>query len=134
MPLQRVLRGRSLALATAVLLVLQAACGRMQTGGSSADDYVGVGFANQSRDHADVWVVAPDIPARRVGTVLEGETARLRVPRVYFTKGKISFYANLRYRDAVPGTDLFAVRPGEELRLRLPSDMKQIEVVRDSTP
>jgi hypothetical protein len=102
----------------------------MQSGAAPTDDYVAVGFANQSRDHADVWVVAPDIPARRVGTVLEGETARLRVPRVYFTKGKISFYANLRYRDKVPGTDLFSVKPGEELKLRLPSDMKEIEVVR----
>ena len=128
MPSLRSLRSPLVSLA--VLLLVLAGCGRMMTGGTSADDLVAVSFANESRDHADVWVVAPDIPARRVGTVLEGETARLRVPRVYFTKGQINFYANLRYRDVVPGTDLFPVSPGEQLKLRLPSDMKQIVVVR----
>jgi hypothetical protein len=112
-----------------VLLVLQTGCGRMMSG-PSADEFIAITFANESRDHADIWVVAPDIPAKRVGTVLEGETARLRVPRLYFSKGQINFYANLRGRDNVPGTDWFAARAGEKLRLRLPVDMKEIQVVR----
>ncbi len=129
MPLLRFSRRLAFALAAAIMLA-PAGCGRMQTGGSSSDDIVAVSFANESRDHADVFVVAPDLPAKRVGTVLEGETARLRVPRVYFTKGKISFYVNMRYRDVVPGTDMFTVTPTEQLKLRLPSDMKTVEVVK----
>jgi hypothetical protein len=98
--------------------------------GTSTGPTVPMVFSNESTTKAEVWVSAPTVKRRRLGSVLAGETATLRVPREFYTEGTINFSATLRDRPVVPVLDNLRVQPDEELRLRLPIDTKRIVAIR----
>jgi hypothetical protein len=130
MPLLRSFRVRMLTLAAMPILLAQVGCSRNHTARVGAETSVPVVFSNESTVKADVWVLAPGVNTRRIGSVLAGETTTLRAPREFYEKGTISFYAQLRGNSIMPLLDKLPVAPGEELRLRLPIDTKRIAVVR----
>lgn len=123
-------RTRALIALAAAMLSAQLACTQNRPGRSASAGTVPLVFANESTTKAEVWVMSPDVKGRRLGSVLPGETTTLRVPQEFYSQGTISFYATLRDNDRNPFLDRLQVTPGEQLRLRLPIDMKQITVVR----
>jgi hypothetical protein len=130
MPSSLLARSRALPALAALMLAVQLGCTQNQPGRPASTDTVPLVFANESTTRADVWVMAPDVKGRRLGSVLPGETATLRVPQEFYTRGTVSFYATLRDNNRNPFLDRLQVTPGEQLRLRLPIDMKAIAVVR----
>lgn len=111
-----------------ILVAASSGC-RARPGLASPDNTVPLVFANETIDKADVWVVARDIPRRRVGSVLGGETATLRIPKEYYTTGYIGVFAERRDRPQAWG-EVYNVEPGEQLRARLPKNGTRLALLR----
>jgi len=105
------------AFVSAMLLAGPVGCHPQRTG--TAESTVPIVFANETIDKADVWIFATDLPRRRLGTVLGGETTTLRAPRTFFARGYILIEAEQRGRQSA-SVDLYNANPDDELRVRLP--------------
>lgn len=79
-------------------------------------------FTNESLDQATVYIVAPGLDFRRVGTVIPGRTDTLEVPPEFARRGSVNIVARLLARSEVPQTGPVALRPGERYQVRLQVD------------
>jgi hypothetical protein len=78
-------------------------------------------FTNESLDQATVYVVAPGMDFRRIGTVMAGRTETLSVPSELAVRaGTVNIVARMLARSDVPQTGPVSIRPGERYELRLP--------------
>ena len=112
---------------SAMLLAGPVGCHPQRTG--PAESTVPIVFANETVDRADVWAFARDLPRRRLGTVLGGETTTLQVPRKYFAGGYLGFDAEQRGRPNA-SVDVYNADPDDELRVRLPKDAARLALSR----
>jgi hypothetical protein len=78
-------------------------------------------FTNESLDQATVYVVAPGLDFRRIGTVFAGRTDTLRVPAdVALRGGTLNIVARMLARSDVPQTGPVSISPGGQYQVRLP--------------
>ncbi|MDF2773365.1 MAG: hypothetical protein K0S86_2860, partial [Geminicoccaceae bacterium] len=81
-------------------------------------------FTNESLDQATVYVVAPGVDFRRLGTVIAGRTETLTVPQEFTLRGTVNIVARLLARSELPQTGSVSIRPGERYEVRLQFDAK----------
>ena len=80
-------------------------------------------FSNNSLTQADVFLVAQGLGARRVGTVMAGQTDTLLVPADVANRGgTVNVIARLLARNQVPQTGPVSILPGETYEVRLQTD------------
>ena len=123
-------RLRALAAVMAATCLLGTSGCRPRLSESEPVDTVPMVFANETVDKATVFVGMEGESARRVGAVLGGETATLRVPKRFYENGRLNVWAELRGSRRTPWLELRDVRPDEELRLRLPRNGPQLVAIR----
>lgn len=116
---------RLLHLLPAILIAAAAACGPQRR--SSAPQPAYIIFTNNSLSQADVFVVAQGLGARRIGTVMAGQTDTLRVASdITGRGGTLSIMARLLARSRRPQTGPISIHPGETYEVRLPSDARML--------
>lgn len=110
-------------LAPVVLMLATSACGPLRRG--SDQPPATLIFTNESFEQATVYIVAPGLDFRRVGTVFAGRTETLTVPADLAVRGgSLNIVARLLARSEVPQTGPVSIRPGERYRVTLTSDAK----------
>lgn len=111
---------------TPVVLILAAtaACGSARSGPTEPPAVLI--FTNESLDQATVYVVAPGVDFRRLGTVIPGRTEMLEVPREFTARGTVNIVARLLARSDLPQTGSVSIRPGERYEVKLQLDGKVI--------
>ncbi len=109
-------------LAPVVSILAAAACGPVRPG--TGQPPAAVIFENQSLEQATVYIVAPGIQFRRIGTVFAGRTETLTVPADLTRAGSLNIVARLLARPEVPQTGPVSLYPGERYRVTLPPDAK----------
>jgi hypothetical protein len=116
------IRRRLRRLAPAVLMLAAvAACGPVRRGAGPAPAVIY--FTNESLDQAAVYIAAPGLNFRRIGTVFGGRTDTLTVPTDLATRGgTLNIVARLLARSEVPQTGPVSIRSGEQYQVRLPPD------------
>jgi hypothetical protein len=112
-----------------VILLGTSACAPRRPAGPATGETSRVVFVNESPDQAELWVLSPGVNVRRIGTVMTGETATFRIPQEFASTGNVSFIARIRHRASTLSTGSVPVRPGDELRLRLPRDEKLLSIL-----
>lgn len=103
-----------------VVLTLLSACGSARRAPGEPPPVLI--FSNESLDQATVYVVAPGMDFRRVGTVIAGRTDTLQVPVEFARRGTVNIVARLLARSEVPQTGPVSLRPGEHYQVRLQVD------------
>lgn len=104
-----------------LLIVVVAACSSVRRGPGQDPAYLV--FSNNSLTQADVFIVSPGFGARRVGTVMSGQTDTLRVPTDISTRGgTVNIVARLLARSQAPQTGPVSIFPGEMYDVRLATD------------
>lgn len=104
-----------------LLIVVVAACSSVRRGPGQDPAYLV--FSNNSLTQADVFIVSPGFGARRVGTVMSGQTDTLRVPTDISTRGgTVNIVARLLARNQAPQTGPVSIFPGEMYDVRLATD------------
>ena len=107
----------------AAILAAAAACGPMRRGPSTPPAVIY--FTNESLDQASVFLVAPGLDFRRIGTVMPGRTDTLTVPSDMANRGGLlNLVARLLARSELPQTGPISLRPGEAYQVRLPPDAR----------
>jgi hypothetical protein len=82
-------------------------------------------FRNESPDQATVYVVAPGVERRRIGTVIPGQTETLTVPAHLAARGAtLNIVASLLARGERPQTGPVLIHPGDQYEVRLTSDLR----------
>ena len=114
---------------TGTCLLGAAGC-RPRLSESNPAETVPMVFSNETMERAAVFVGMEGESARRVGVVLGGETATLRVPKRFYANGRMSVWSELRGSPRTPWLDLRDLRPDEELRVRLPRNGPQLVAIR----
>ena len=110
-------------LVAVVLGVSAAACGRYAKG--SGQPPATIVFINESIDQATVYVVAPGVEFRRVGTVIPGRTETLTIPADMIARaGTLNIVARLLARPEVPQTGPVTMRAGERYEVRLSANAR----------
>jgi hypothetical protein len=107
-------------LVPAMLIAVAAACGPLRRGVGPQPAVIV--FANESLAQATVYVAAPGLGARRIGTVMAGRTDTLTIPGTIATRGSVTIVARLLAHPRMPQTGLVSISPGEWYEVRLPSD------------
>lgn len=117
-------------LALAALLVFGASCAAIKKG--SGAPQATLVFSNESLDQADVFAAGPNGVRLRIGTVMAGRTDTLVVPSAVVSQGgSISVFARLLAKNTVPRSGSFTLSPGDQVRIRLPSDERTLYVLPD---
>jgi hypothetical protein len=112
---------RVIRLLSALVVVGTAACTPMRRGGGVPT--ARLVFSNHSLSQADVFLVAQGLGARRVGTVMAGQTDTLVVPSDITSRGgTVNVVARLLARSQAPQTGPVSILPGETYEVRLPTD------------
>ena len=114
---------------TVACLLATAGC-RPRLSESDPVDTVPMVFSNETMERAYVFVGVQGESARRIGAVLGGETATLRVPKRFYESGRMNVWAELRESRRAPWLELRDLRPDEELRVRLPRNGPQLVAIR----
>jgi hypothetical protein len=108
----------------AMVVAILAACGPLRRN-PNAPQPASIIFANNSLSQADVFIVAQGMGARRIGTVMAGQTATLNVPTDVATRGgPVNVIARLLGSSRAPQTGPVSILPGERYEVRLPSDAR----------
>lgn len=105
-----------------LILAASAACGSARR--VSTEPPAVLIFTNESLDQATVYVVAPGVDFRRLGTVIAGRTETLTVPPEFTLRGTVNIVARLLARSELPQTGSVSIRPGERYEVRLQFDAK----------
>ena len=107
------------------VVALGAACGPFNKGsGAPATTIL---FTNESIDQATVYVVAPGVEFRRIGTVIPGRTEALTVPADMVARaGTLNIVARLLARPEVPQTGPVTLRAGDRYEVRLSTDARSL--------
>ena len=109
--------------ALGVLMLATAACSSVGRG--SGQPSASIIFANESQEQATVYLVAPGVEFRRIGTVFANRTDTLTVPPDLAARGStLNVVARLLARPNVPQTGPISIHPGEIYQVRLGSDAK----------
>ena len=117
------MRSRARPLTLAVVACIAAACA--STGRGPVEPPARIVFTNESLDQATVYVVAPGVEFRRIGTVIPGRTDTLRVRADMIARaGTVNIVARLLARSEVPQTGAVSLRPGEMYAVRLTPDAR----------
>jgi len=118
-------------LALAALTVVIAACSTVGRG--SGQPSSAIIFTNESLDQAAVYVVAPGVEFRRIGTVIPGRTDTLTVPSDLVARaGTLNIVARLLARNDLPQTGPVTLTPGDRYRVRLGSDARILSFLPDN--
>jgi len=105
-------------------LMLATACGSLGGRGTGQPSTLII-FANESQEQATVYIAAPGVEFRRIGTVFANRTDTLTVPPDLAARGAtLNVVARLLARPNVPQTGPVSIRPGEMYQVRLGSDAK----------
>lgn len=105
------------------VVALGGACGPFNKGAGQPPTTIV--FRNESIDQATVYVVAPGVEFRRIGTVIPGRTESLTVPTDMVARaGTLNIVARLLARPEVPQTGPVQLRAGERYEVRLSSDAR----------
>jgi hypothetical protein len=108
-----------------VAIVVVAACGPVRRGAGPAPTLLY--FTNESLHQAAVYIAAPGLGFRRIGTVFAGRTDTLTVPAELATRGgTLNIVARLLARSDVPQTGPVSIRPGEQYQVTLPLNSRLI--------
>ena len=111
-------------LAPAALIAVATACGPVRRGSPVPPAPALLFFTNEGLYPADVFVTGPGVSARRVGTVMAGQTDTLVVPADLATRGgTLNVVARLLGRSAIQSGPV-SIRPGEHYDVRLPLDAR----------
>jgi hypothetical protein len=97
--------------------------------GAGSTEKTLIQFSNESLSQADVFVAAPGTDARRIGTVMAGQTETLEIPPDVAIKGNVTIFARLLARTNRPSSGPLAISPGTKLSVRLPLDTKTLFVL-----
>jgi hypothetical protein len=104
--------------AAVVILAAAAACATTRRGPGLLP--ASLIFTNESLDQATVYLVAPGLDFRRIGTVMAGRTETLTVPPELATRaGTMNIVARLLARSDVPQTGPVSISPGQRYQVRL---------------
>jgi hypothetical protein len=104
-----------------LLIGLLAACGPTRRGAASVPP-TELLFTNESLSQADVYIVAQGLGTRRIGSVMSGQTATLRVPASLSMRGGVvNIVARLLAHSGTLQTGPVSISPGERYEVRLPS-------------
>ena len=110
---------------TGALVTTVLACGSLARG--PAPPATTILFRNESIDQATVYVVAPGVEFRRIGTVIPGRTEALTVPHDMVARaGTLNIVARLLARPEVPQTGPVSLRAGERYEVRLSTDARSL--------
>jgi hypothetical protein len=110
-----------LRLVPVLVIAVAAACTPQRRGAGPPSAYLV--FSNNSLSQADVFVVAQGLGARRVGTVMAGQTDTLVVPADIANRGgTVNVVARLLARNQAPQTGPVSILPGETYEVRLQTD------------
>ena len=113
-------RGRRIGLVA--LAVVSAGC--VRGGRGSGQPPAIVIFTNEAIDQATVYVVAPGVELRRIGTVIPGRTETLTIPADLVGRaGTLNIVARLLARGERPQTGPILIHPGDTYEARLTSDL-----------
>lgn len=113
---------RLLRLAPAILIAAGAACAASARRGPSAPPATLL-FTNDALYQAAVYIIVPGVQARRVGTVMPGQTDTLVVPTDISTRGgTVNIVARLLNRS--PQTGPVSILTGEHYVVRLTNDTR----------
>jgi hypothetical protein len=110
------------------LLLAVASCSHTPPGAGSTEKTL-IQFSNESLSQADVFVSAPGTDARRIGTVMAGQSETLEIPPDVAIKGNVTIVARLLARSNRPSSGPLALSPGTKLSVRLPLDTKTLVVL-----
>jgi hypothetical protein len=110
------------------LLFAVVSCSHTPPGVSTTEKTL-IQFNNESLEQADVFVQASGTDARRIGTVMAGQTATLEIPPDVAIKGSVTIFARLLARSNRPSSGPLAISPGTKLSVRLPLDTKTLFVL-----
>jgi len=123
--------GRRGRLALAALSLVGAACSTVGRG--SGQPASAIIFTNESLDQAAVYVVAPGVEFRRIGTVIPGRTDTLTVPSDLVARaGTLNIVARLLARNDLPQTGPVTLTAGDRYRVRLGSDARTLSFLPDN--
>jgi len=111
---------RRLAAALLMLVATAAgACGGVRRGAGAPPAVIY--FTNESLEQATVYVVAPGLEFRRIGTVFPGRTDTLRVPAdLAMRGGTLNIVARMLARSDLPQSGPVSIQPGGQYQVRLP--------------
>lgn len=116
---------RLLRLLPVVLMAAVAACSSLRRTPISGNAHII--FHNNSLTQADVFVVAQGVGARRIGTVMAGQTDTLSVgPDIAGRGGTLNIVARLLARSQAPQTGPVSILAGETYEVRLPTDGRML--------
>jgi hypothetical protein len=108
----------------AIIVAVAAACGPFRRNAPGPQP-ASIVFANNSLSQADVFITAEGLGARRIGTVMAGQTQTLSVPTDIATRGgPVNVVARLFGSSRVAQTGPVTILPGEKYEVRLPSDAR----------
>ena len=117
-------------LAVAVVAVSTAACAGTSRPNTSAaiDESAVVYFSNGSTEQAAVYASSGG-ETRRIGTVVSGQLAKLKVPASMVARGSINIFANLLARSERPQSGSISIAPGAAYDVRLLPDRRTMTVL-----
>ena len=105
------------------LMLASAACA--SAGHRSGQPAASLVFRNESPDQATVYVIAPGVERRRIGTVIPGQTETLTVPSDLAVRGaSLNVVARLIARGERPQTGPIFIHPGDRYEVRLTGDLR----------
>src|SRR5687767_1760486 len=108
-----------------------AACGgapARANSGVNPDEPAMVYFSNHSTEQAAVYAVSGG-ESRRIGTVLAGQLAKLKVPTTMVARGSVNIFARLLARHEQPQSGSIAIRPGSSYEVTLLPDRRTMTVL-----
>jgi hypothetical protein len=113
--------------APTVLIAAATACGPVRRNAGPAP--ATLVFTNDALYEAPVYVVVPGVEARRIGTVMPGQTETLVVPVDLTTRAEsVNIVARVPSR-FIPQTGPITIRPGQRYEVRLPPDARMLSIV-----
>ena len=115
-------------LLTSALLLAVVSCSHTPPGVGTTEKTL-IRFSNESLSQADVFVSAPGTDARRIGTVMAGQSDMLEIPPDVAIKGNVTIVARLLARSNRPSSGPLAISPGTKLSVTLPLDTKTLVVL-----
>jgi hypothetical protein len=104
------------------LTLASAACA--SAGHRSGQPAASLIFRNESPTTATVYVVAPGVERRRIGTVIPGQTETLTVPAHLAARGaSLNISRDSLAQGERPQTGPILIHPGDRYEVRLTSDL-----------
>lgn len=114
--------GRSVLRLAPALVLATAACTPMRR--NTGPPPAVLVFTNEALSQADVFVVVQGVGARRIGTVMAGQTETLTLPDIATRGGAVNIVARVLARSGTPQTGPVSISPGGRYDVTLSSDAR----------